>query len=209
MNTILLHKWVFLSIFMGLMIPHVSFAKSSTLDVNKGELTESQRYFWYDGDEKRSVWINPELMAEFNVKPETSTQLKSLNTTKKINAKPSFVRFFKIDDESIKATGRSLNTGTNSQFSPVLHDVASMSATKKALPGNVLVQMKPDWGQGKIEAWFEEHDLIVIKSLTFAPNAFLIQTSSGLDSLNTANRIFETGDVVLASPNWWREMVAR
>jgi len=69
--------------------------------------------------------------------------------------------------------------------------------------------MKPDWSQKEIEAWFDAHALTVIKPLTFAPNTFLIQAESGLDSLKTANRIYETGDVVLASPNWWQEVVAR
>ncbi len=209
MNKILLRKRFFVIVLMGLMVSHVSFAMSSTSKANKGELSESQRYFWYDGDEKRAVWVNPKLMAEFKIQPETSAQSRSLDTTKKINPQPLFVRFLKTEDASRNAVGRSLSTDTNSQFSPVLHDGALISGIKRALPGNVLIQMKPDWSQEEIEVWLEEHNLTVIKPLTFAPNAFLIKTKLGLDSLNTANRIFETGDVVLASPNWWQERVAR
>ncbi|NOY71897.1 MAG: hypothetical protein GXP14_05895 [Gammaproteobacteria bacterium] len=206
MNTTLLRRLFFLSTVMGLIMPHISLA-----EVNNDKPAEPQRYFWYDGDEKRSVWVNPELIAEFKVQTEANAQLKSLDTTKKINTQLPFVRFLKIeaDDTSIQAVGKSVNEGDNSQFSPVLHDAASISGIKRALPGNVLVQMKFDWSQEKIEAWFEKYNLIAIKSLTFAPNAFLIQTQSGLDSLDIANRIYETGDVVLASPNWWQEMVPR
>ncbi len=209
MNIILLRKWVFLGIVMGL-VPQISSAMSSTAEVNKEELTEPQHYSWYDGDEKRSVWANPKLMAEFNLQPETRVQLKSLYAAKEIDTPSPYVRFWEIKgDISTQAVARSLKGGASSHLSPVLYDSASISGMKRALPGNVLVQMKPDWSQEQIDAWFEAHDLIVVKPLTFAPNTFLIQTGSGLDSLETANRIYETGDVVLASPNWWQEMVAR
>ncbi len=206
MNTILLRQWFFLSTVMGLIMPHISLA-----EMNNNELAEPQRYFWYDGDEKRSVWVNPELMAEFKMQTETKIQSNSFDMKNKINTSASFVGFLKTEnnDASTKAFERSLNKNTNSQFSPVLHDGTPTSGIKRALPGHVLVQMKLDWSPEEINAWFEAHDLIVIKPLTFAPNAFLIQTKPGLDSLYTANRIYETGEVVLASPNWWQEMIAQ
>lgn len=186
-------------------MPHISLA-----EVNNDEPAKPQRYFWYDGDEKRSVWVNPKLIAEFKIQTETKVQSNSFDTKNKMNTQSSFVRFLKTEnnDASSKSLGRSLNKGTNSQLSPVLHDNSSIFGIKRALPGHVLVQMKFDWSQEKIDTWFEKHDLIVIKPLTFSTNSFLIQTRPGLGSLETANRIYETGEVILASPNWWQEMVA-
>ncbi len=210
MNKILLRQCVFVSMVIGLAVFQVSWAMSSNPDVNAKRLAEPAHYFWYDGDEKRSVWVNPKLMAEFKLQPETSTQLQLRYAAKEIDTPSSFVRLWKIEsDLSTKTVARSLNKDVGSQLSPVLHDSASISGAKRALPGNVLVQMRADWSMGQIESWFEMHDLIMIKPLTFAENSFLIESSSGLDSLNTANRIYETGDVVLASPDWWQEMVAR
>ena len=212
MNIICLRKWFFLSVVLGLIVPHVSLAMSSTKGVDKrSTTTELEHYFWYDGDEKRSVWVNPELIAEFNVQTEKNTQLSASDVTKKANTQAVFVRFLNIGEEGVttQRIEKGINQNNNTRISPVLHDVASTSGVKKALPGNVLVQMKPDWSQEKINSWFEGHGLTAIKSLTFAPNTFLIQTKPGLDAIDTANRIYETGDVILSSPNWWQERVAR
>ncbi len=212
MNTVLLRKWAFVNVIIVLMVfcSGLSMSSSSNSKAGASESAELQRYFWYDGDRKKSVWVNPELIAEFQLKPETKVQLKSLYAAKEVDAPSPYIRLWKIKDyTSSRAAARSFKGYVNSQLSPVLHDTPSTHGAKKALPGNVLVQMRADWSQEEIKVWFDLHDLVVIKPLTFAPNAFLIQTESGLDSLKTANRIYETGDVVLASPNWWQKMVAR
>ncbi len=210
----MLHQLVIISATMviGFVASNVSLAINSENRVEKEnfhvELNEKSHYFWYDGNEKRSVWVNPKLVAEFDPKPETSTQLKLLNAVEDVATQSSsYVRFLALDSEELKGTVvENFKREANRQISPVLHDSASTSGTKKALPGNVLVQMKPEWSQQQIDTWFKQHHLIVIKPLSFAPNAFLIQTETGFESLNTANRIYETGDVILASPNWWQEM---
>ena len=202
-------KWIFLSLIVGLSTPHISFAMSSATkttanDPAKAE-TEAklQQYTWYDGDQKRSVWVNPELLAEFSDSTQTSEQSSTESSSKKVNTAPTFVRFLTIksDTTALKSTEK--------QQSPVLHSTASLSGAKKALPGNVIVQMKPDWTMDQIHTWFQQQNITAIKPLTFAPNAFLIQSNAGLESLNLANRLYETGDVVLASPNWWQERAKR
>jgi len=202
MNKILLRQCMVASMVMGLMVSQFGWAAKKS--------AESPHYFWYDGDEKRSVWVNPTLMVEFKPQVKMRTQLKSRYGAKEIDTQSSFVRFWEIEsDASISLFTRSLNQGMGARFSPILYDSVSISGTKRALPGNILVQMKPEWSQKKIEDWFDERDLIVIKPINFIPNTFLIQIKSGLNSLHTANRVYETGDVLLASPNWWQEMVAR
>ncbi len=205
-----LPKWIFLSLVMLLITPHISFAMSSNTKANiddKQVEEKLQQYTWYDGNQKRSVWVNPSLMAEFNMPTEGTTAVKS-SSTSNVKTQMPFVRFIKIKtDASTLQTERKIQG--KSQLSPVLHNVASTTGTKRALPGNVIVQMQRDWSQEKIENWFKKHNLTAIKPLTFAPNAFLIQSKAGLESLNLANKLYETGDVVLASPNWWQERVKR
>lgn len=198
-------KWFFLSLIMGLITPHLSFAMSATTKATNNEVTKTetkaklQHYFWYDGNQKRTVWANPDLVAEFNSSAQSNTE----NSAQKINIPPTFIQFLTIetDKTTLKSTGK--------QRSPVLHSSASISGAKKALPGNVIVQMKPSWTAEQINTWFEKQNITAIRPLTFAPNAFLIQSNAGLESLNLANRLYETGDVVLASPNWWQERTTR
>ncbi len=198
-------KWLFLSLIMGVTTPHLSFAMSTTTKATSNEVAKTeteaklQHYFWYDGNQKRTVWVNPNLVAEFNRSAQPSTE----HSTQKIKTSPSFIRFLTIETDS------TVLKSTEKQLSPVLHSSASISGTKKALPGNVIVQMKPSWTAEQIKTWFEKQNITAIRPLTFAPNAFLIQSNAGLESLNLANRLYETGDVVLASPNWWQERTTR
>lgn len=202
-------KWIFLSLVIVLIAPHISFAMSSTTKTdthNKQAEKTLQQYTWYDGNQKRSVWVNPNLMAEFNV-PTKEATVKSSSTSNLTTQMP-FVRFIEIetDTNALQTSGKSQE---KTQRSPVLHNTASTTGPKRALPGNVIVQMQHNWSQEKIERWFKQYNLTAIKPLTFAPNAFLIQSKAGLESLNLANKLYETGDVVLASPNWWQERVKR
>ncbi len=198
-------KWLFLSLIMGLTTPHLSFAMSASTKATSNEAAKTkteaklQHYFWYDGNQKRTVWANPDLVAEFNRSAQSNTE----SSAQKIKTSPTFIRFLTIetDNTTLKSTGK--------QLSPVLHSNASISGAKKALPGNVIVQMKPSWTAEQINTWFEKQNITAIRPLTFAPNAFLIQSNAGLESLNLANRLYETGDVVLASPNWWQERTTR
>ncbi len=204
-----LPKWIFLSLAMILITPHTSFAMSSNtkMNVDNKQVEEKlQQYAWYDGNQKRSVWVNPHIMAEFST-PTKEATIKS-STTSNVKTPMPFVRFIEIktDTNSLQAVKQSPE---KSQLSPVLHNVASTTGTKRALPGNVIIQMNPDWSQEKIENWFKKYNLTAIKPLTFAPNAFLIQSKAGLESLNLANKLYETGDVILASPNWWQERATR
>ncbi len=202
-------KWIFLSLIVGLSTPHISLAMSSATKATANDPAKSetkaklQQYTWYDGNQKRSVWLNPELLAEFRSTTPATNQSNTEPSSKKANTTPTFIRFL-----AVKSSATALKS-TDQHLSPVFHTTASLSGTKKALPGNVIVQMKPDWTIDQIHTWFQQQNVTVIQPLTFAPNAFLIQSNAGLESLNLANRLYETGDVVLASPNWWQERAKR
>jgi len=175
-------------------------------------LSEQQRQTWYDGDQQRSIWLNPNLLAEFNPQDESRSQLKSLFSATDISKKSSkSIRWWKLDGvvsskQALKSLKSAQSTG---HFSPVLHDSPSSIASKRLLPGNVIVVLDPTWDQATAKAWFEAQNVVVVETLGFTLNAFLIKTEAGLDALNTANRLYETGEVKLASPNWWKEIELR
>jgi hypothetical protein len=37
----------------------------------------TQAYVWYDGDRERQVWLNPQIVAEFNPGPQGESSIKS------------------------------------------------------------------------------------------------------------------------------------
>jgi hypothetical protein len=38
---------------------------------------------------------------------------------------------------------------------------------------------------------------------------FLVPTRPGVEALDVANRLYETGELVACTPNWWREASVR
>jgi len=205
---------IFISaMIFGFSMFHTTTAIAFTKNAPTGNgLSDQQRYTWYDGDKQRSIWLNPNLLAEFNPKDESRSQLKSLFSATDISKKPSkSIRWWKLDGavSSKQALKNLKSTKSTGHFSPVLHDSASSSASKRLLPGNVIVVLDPAWDQATAKAWFEAQNVVVIEALGFTENAFLIKTEAGLDALNTANRLYETGEVKLASPNWWKEIEHR
>ena len=166
-------------------------------------------FTWHDGDQERQVWLDPELVAEFSPSSAGENKVKQANPqAQPLATGPRGIRLWRmmggIGADSIS---RRMNTAAPHEiFSPVLHDAASNAGPMRLLPGNVIVHLNPAWNQGTIQNWLNAKKLVAVEQLEFGPNIFLIKTGAGLEALETANRIYESGEVVAAYPNWWVEM---
>ncbi|MDH5776899.1 MAG: hypothetical protein OEZ33_01705, partial [Gammaproteobacteria bacterium] len=99
---------------------------------------------------------------------------------------------------------KSLNKNKN--YSEIFQDGKAGSGRKRALPGNIIVHLNPDWNQQEVDDWLSRNNLQLVKKFDFGKNILLIKTSAGLVSLQKANEIYNTGEVVAAYPNWWKEV---
>ena len=109
------------------------------------------------------------------------------------------------DDEVIvEKQGRHAGTSAPPVF-------RSSSGTLMTLPGGVLIALDHDWDQTRIDAFFATHGIEMsrVETRAFTINAFFITTEPGFPSLNLANTLSSQDGVVLASPNWQTEAVAR
>jgi hypothetical protein len=79
----------------------------------------------------------------------------------------------------------------------------------RALPGNIIVYLNPAWDDAAVKAWASKQQLEIIKKLEIGPNIYLIKTAPGLESLNTANALYKSGEVVAAFPDWWKQVTTR
>lgn len=79
----------------------------------------------------------------------------------------------------------------------------------RALPGNVIVYLNPNWNSAAIYEWLAKRKLQTLKKLNIGKNVFVIQSAPGLDALNLANELQQSGEVVSASPDWWKEVSTR
>lgn len=105
--------------------------------------------------------------------------------------------------------GTAATSGDASKTSPVFREGDSPAGRLMALPGGVMVEFKPNWTDTQVSAWLASKSLTVEHRMGIQGNWYVIHSPAGQAALDLANAIHESGDVVSASPNWWKETVTR
>lgn len=171
-----------------------------------------QSYVWYDGDREMKVWLNPNLLAEFNPEAQGVSAVKNANATARIvdSIHPqASIRLWQVDSTAEIAVSKLRTSHPKGNYSVVLHDGPTGSARMRALPGNVIVYLNPFWKEDEVNNWLVTRKLVMVKKLEFGANIFLIKSGPGLESLTTANKLYQSGEVLAAFPDWWEEVATR
>ena len=89
--------------------------------------------------------------------------------------------------------------------------VSESSGELMTLPGGVVLVFDASWSGDSIDAFFVEQGIDGgrIEEQNFTANAFFVETEPGFPSLNLANALAAVEGVLLASPNWQREVSLR
>jgi hypothetical protein len=172
-------------IFIAILATNLAVAQDKRVDARQAK-AKSMAYTWYDGGQPRQVWLDNSLVAEFGHRTESAS--------KPVLA-ANGVRVWRQDDPAVtraQADGR---------MSPIMRD--SGSGRMRALPGNVIVTLDPGWNKDQIDAWLTANQLQEASRL--ANNVVVVSAPPGLPSLELANRLQESGKVVAAQPNWWKQ----
>ncbi len=145
-------------------------------------------YTWQDGEHTRRVYLQPDLVL----------QDPADNTSEDI-----VVRAGRMENV-VQRTARHGEQDTLPVF-------RSASGSIMTLPGGVLLVLDEQWDQRRINTFVATNgiDKGSVRALDFTPNAFFIDTAPGLASLELANALAAEEGVVIASPNWRREVVLR
>ena len=149
---------------------------------------DAEPYIWHDGERTLRAWLDPELV----VRPDADGVAR---------------------DEVIAGTGSGIVTrsdGTDADRKGTQPVFRSDSGELMALPGGVLLVLDPDWDDEAVDAFFSRNSVSDPRSrLDYVPNGFFIETLPGFASLNLANELAGQTGVVVSSPNWWVERVAK
>jgi len=197
---------VYFSVLTGL-----AFFASAVVDAQQNTASNEtvSTYTWHDGSRKRTVRLNMEQIIEFNPDTKGQDAVKTIAPLA-IQKKPGnkAIRIWSIKGSlDAKATLRKLkSTQPNKRYSEVFQEGVSGSGRKRALPGNVIVHLDPAWDQQRVDDWLAARKLQLVKKLDFGKNILIIKTAAGLASLEKANEIYNSGEVVAAYPNWWKEV---
>jgi hypothetical protein len=171
-------------------------------------LAVGERYTWYDGDQPRQVWLDEELIAEFGAGGKTDTMRSVSPQAQEVPTDQRGVRLWRVPAGSARALAQ-LRSAEAGKYSPVLRDGTDAQARMRALPGNVIVHLNPSWSEAQVSAWLEQKGLEPVRKLSFGTNVYLLRSAPGLESLELANRLYESGEVVAAIPEWWQEVTTR
>lgn len=179
---------------------------------SKSGMTLSQPYTWYDGQTARTVWLNPQLLADFGAAtPVASAAVKAAGATLVEEARPGVrgLRLWRVQTSPLAAARNLSVSSPTGRYSPVFHDSASSQGSMRALPGNIIVTLNPAWDETQVQQWIAAHQLEVVKKLPFGRHLYVFKTGPGLASLEAANALYRSGEVVSASPDWWEEVATR
>ncbi|MGZ4954153.1 MAG: hypothetical protein ACXV8Q_03490 [Methylobacter sp.] len=174
------------NIFTGIIIATLSFNVAAEPPLH-----------YYDDGNQRTIKLQPSLVADFST--NTSPQIRS---TESVETKP-----FVTLQQNTSPVSRTAGSVANQ--SPVFREGDSPAGRLMALPGGVIVNFKPDWTDDQIQLWAKAHGYLIEQKLNILGNWYVIHTAPGLVSLQTANDIQESGEVITATPNWWKQTVTR
>jgi len=164
-------------------------------------------YYYYDGDQKIPLTREPGLLAEFDPKDDYSDVVSALPDAKPVLVTQHVIIYAVPQTaQNLKSMTRLLDRSFN--VSPVYHDGDSLSGPVLALPGGAIVDFKDEWDSSQVRQWaaangYEIQELVDLPGAQQHDLYAVIKTFAGQDSLETSNRIHESGAVVSASPNWW------
>ena len=145
---------------------------------------QGQPYTWQDGDRTLTVLLQDDL---------TVTQDGDIASKEDIAARTT------RSDTVDKAASAGL---------PVFR---SQSGSLMTLPGGVLLTLDETWGRTETDAFFSDNGIEPerVSELDYLTNGFFVETDPGFPSLELANALAEQDGVVISSPNWRRDLVAK
>jgi hypothetical protein len=160
--------------------------------------------YYYDGDKKLVVSPQPDLVAEFTRAGAASAVLTARPEAEELPAGAGAPRVFRVPAATFKPT-----TAQGSTTSPVFRSGTSPAGRLMALPGGMVVNFKPEWTDGQVREFCAARKLVVQRKLELLGNWYVLETAAGRASLLAANALHESGQVLSASPNWWKQTDTR
>ena len=161
-------------------------------------------YVWYDGTNERRVWLDSEQVADLAPGQASETNLPLGHV---LPQSPRGIRLWTVEkgvtpDRLVKE----LSAGSGkAKLSLVLRDAPSPDSPVRLLPGNVIVELDPAWSQEKVQDWANRHQVEVLTQLPIGANMVVVKTAPGLAALELANKLYRSGEVRAAFPDWWTE----
>jgi hypothetical protein len=161
-------------------------------------------YYWYDSGVKKGLHMDSELVADFDSASDEESAVRKANpNASRVKGQHGGTKLWKVASPK-SAVKKSAAMKPGAGVSPVFREGGHPGGRIMSLPGNVVVFFKSDWSEQTVKDWVAAQNLEIVDKLNIGKNAYVIKTGPGLESLNLANKLQESGEVESATPNWWK-----
>lgn len=201
-------------LFVIVVISNVAYPSNNSS--KKIIIPQGIQTFWYNSGIKETVWIFPEEIAIFlnkktKISKEKIHKIAKLFDQEGILLKGSnkFVIF--TQNKSSKKFSELANIKKQNpeieEISPIFYEGGVKDSSKRmALTGEVIIHFHPGWDLNRINSFISRYNLIYLEKLDLSPDTYLFKAQSALESLEVANEIQESDEVIYAYPNWLKSM---
>ena len=173
--------------------------------------------YWYDGQTRKFAWKVSDELAVFPVKGKSAQidkgrLLQLFDPNCGVSRENDFVIFLRspqpLAGALLRAKASAIKALANIRgTSPVFYTAEQKG--RMTLTGEIIIKFKGQYGEFEIRNIEQKYGLSRLKAYRFDGNAYLYQVEDVVASLDTANQLFESGQVVYAYPNWLRERAPR
>ena len=157
---------------------------------------------YHDGGVARTITLEPRWVADIQWPPDATAGQAQAKTAAG-TAKPA-------SSVTLRRVGQPVaRSATVTATSPVYREGTSPAGRLMALPGGVIIKALPGWSEADVRSWASDQGLSIARPMNTGGGWYLMATAPGQPALTLANRLQAGGDVVFATPNWWRQTTTR
>jgi hypothetical protein len=161
---------------------------------------------YFDGGQRRALTRVPDLVATVRA-PSTDRQAPLAGAEP--GAWVAGDSRLRIERLAPMGGARAAASASRPGQSPVWREGTSPAGRLMAAPGGVLVKVPPEWSSAQARDWLAAHGHVEAMPLGLGAGWWRVPTAPGEAALAAANRLHDTGELLAASPDWWREARTR
>ena len=79
----------------------------------------------------------------------------------------------------------------------------------QSLREGIIIQFHSDWDEQEINEWLDQNNLTPQKILIASVNLWMINAPAEVSTIQRANQIQESGEVIAATPNWSKNLILK
>lgn len=169
-----------------------------------------EEHQWNNGKKSERVFASLDEVAIFRNGKSAEEMAKSFDQNAVVTKDYDYLiiislpQKMKSADLDAKIVNYHANTGHKANF--VFYKGDQKDESRMVLTGEIVVHFKNDWDENRIKEWAKSKHIDIIQKYPFSSNTYLFKVGPGLKSLDIADQIYQSGEVIYAYPNWWKVM---